>query len=271
MIEFSCHTWTFNDLTLPEALGTIARLGFRYVDIGLAAAKAIANPRRTALEIKNDLLLYNLKVSDLYLMLPRISLADEERRTRDIETFKALLPLAIELETPGVTLSPGLVSEDEAAFERAADALRTMVELGKRIGLRISIEPHADSIAETPAAALKLIDAVPGLEITLDWAQLVYGNVPHDAILTLLPATRHVQFRQASRGHLQMPFDKGKIDLPRVVADLQAAEYDGAICIELVNTAGRYGIQAVKAVRETVRLRDALRDARDATVVPDAK
>ncbi len=37
MIEFACHTWTFNDLTVPEALGTIARLGFRYADIGFAA------------------------------------------------------------------------------------------------------------------------------------------------------------------------------------------------------------------------------------------
>ena len=49
MTEFSCHTWAFNDLTLPEALGTIARLGFRYVDIGsgasLNAARAAERPQ----------------------------------------------------------------------------------------------------------------------------------------------------------------------------------------------------------------------------------
>jgi sugar phosphate isomerase/epimerase len=266
MIEFSCHTWTFNDLTLPEALGTIARLGFRRADIGLAAAKAIANPLRTAQEIKNDLRLYGLAVSDLYLMLPRISLSDEERRSREIETFKALVPLAAQIETPGITLSPGLVSDDDAAFERAADALRTMVEVGSKVGLRVSIEPHADSVAPTPEAALKLIEAVPGLEITLDWAQMVYANVAHEAILTLLPKTRHIHIRQASKGHLQAPFDKGKIDLPRVVTDLLAAGYDGVICIEIVNTAGRYGIGIVQAPREAVRLRDALRDARDANL-----
>ncbi len=263
MIEFSCHTWTFNDLTVPEALGTIARLGFRCADIGLAAPKPLANPLRAAQEIRNDLALYRLKLTDLYLMLPRISLADDERRARDLESFTALLPFAAELGTPGITVSPGLIHEDEAAFERAADALRTMVAGAKAAKLRLSIEPHADSLATTPEGTLRLIEAVPGLEITLDWAQMVYHNVAHEAILTLLPKTRHIQIRQASRGHLQTPFDKGKIDLARVVADLQAAHYDGAICVELVNTAGRYGITPIKAIAESARLRDTLRDARD--------
>ncbi len=262
MIEFSCHTWTFNDLTLPEALGTVARLGFRYADIGLAAAKAIVNPRRTAQEIRNDLLFYTLKASDLYLMLPRISLEDAERRQREIDTFKLLLPLAVEIGTPGISLSPGLISSDEGAFERSAAALREMVEAGKAAGLRVSIEPHVDSMAQTPERALKLIEAVPGLEITLDWAQLTYQNSPQASILSLLPHTRHIQMRQASRGHLQMPFDKGKIDLPRVMDDLKAQGYEGVIGVEIVNTAGRYGITAVNAVRESVRLRDTLRTLR---------
>ena len=60
-------------------------------------------------------------------MLPRISLADDERRARDIETFKALLPLALMIRTPGITLSPGLISEDADAFERAATRCATMV------------------------------------------------------------------------------------------------------------------------------------------------
>ncbi|HVU14529.1 MAG TPA: sugar phosphate isomerase/epimerase family protein [Phototrophicaceae bacterium] len=261
MIEFSCHTWTFSDLTLPEALGTIARLGFRYVDVGLAASKAPSDARRAAQEIKNDLLLYNLRLADLYLMLPRISLPDE-RRDHDIETFKGLLPLAQALETPGITPSPGVKQEDDGAFERAADALRTMVSAAQAINLRVSIEPHVESMASTPEAALRLLETVPGLELTLDWAQMVYNNSTREAILSLLPKTRHVQIRQAARGHLQTPFDQGKIDLARVVADLKAVNYGGAICVEIVNTPGRYGITKVSAVGESVRLRDALREAR---------
>src|SRR5215213_5416641 len=128
MIEFACHTWAFNDLTLPEALGTIARMGFRYVDIGsgpnLNAAKAAVNPRRAAQEIRDDLDTFNLKVSDLYLMLPRISLADEERRQKDIDVFNSLIPFATALKTAGITVSPGQgqPADDTAAQGRTTES-----------------------------------------------------------------------------------------------------------------------------------------------------
>lgn len=269
-MEFACHTWTFNDLTLREALGTIARLGFRYVDIGsgpnLNAPKAAARPRQIAAEIQEDLTIYNLKLSDLYLMLPRISVPEAERRDKDLELFKALIPFAAELKTPGITVSPGLAQppEDEGAFERTASALREMLAAAKAEGIRLSIEPHMDSIAPTPEAALKLVEAVPGLEITLDWADLTCMNTPYDAILKLLPHTRHVQIRQAARGKLQTPFERGSIDIPKVMRDLHEAGYDDVICTEALNMPGRHGSVKINPVRESVRLRDTLCDARDA-------
>src|SRR6187549_3830331 len=103
MLEFACHTWAFNDLILPEALGTIARMGFRYVDIGSGAhinsQRAAADPRKEAADIRSDLEAFNLDVSDLYLMLPRISLADEDRRRKEIDLYKALVPFAQALGT----------------------------------------------------------------------------------------------------------------------------------------------------------------------------
>ncbi len=103
---FSCHTWAFHDLTLVEALGTIGRLGFRYADIGTGAGfptnRAVAQPKRAAAEIRDELVINNLQLADLYLMLPRISSDDEERRRKDLDLFKALLPFAAELKAPGV-------------------------------------------------------------------------------------------------------------------------------------------------------------------------
>lgn len=266
MIEFSCHTWAFNDLTLMEALGTIARLGFRRVDIGSGQnfSTTRANPRQIAAEIVDDLRTFNLKVSDLYLMLPRISAADEDKRQKDLDLYRALIPFATAIGTPGITLSPGLAQEDEAASDRTTAALREMVSLGKQAGLRISIEPHLDSMASTPDDALKLVNDVPGLEITLDWAHMICQGVKHEAILPLLPHTRHMQMRQAAKNQLQTPFDKGKLDIPRILSDLQSVGYDGVICIEYMNTPGWHGMIAVDAVTESARLRDALRTARDA-------
>ncbi|MCC6614583.1 MAG: sugar phosphate isomerase/epimerase [Anaerolineae bacterium] len=268
-MDFSCHTWAFNDLTLSEALGTIARMGFRYVDIGsgqnLNAVKAAANPQRAAAEIAEDLLVYNLKVSDLYLMLPRISASEDDKRQKDLDLFKALLPFAAALSTPGITVSPGVAqpAEDEEAWDRAVVALREMVKAAHAAKLRLSIEPHLDSLATTPEQALKLLKDVPGLEITLDWAHMVCQDIFHDEIVKLLPHARHVQVRQAARQQLQTPFERGRIDLARVVADLQSAHYEGIVCIELMNIPGWHGMMKVDVSRESLKLRSALKAARD--------
>lgn len=277
MIGFACHTWTFGDLTLPEALGTIARLGFRAVDIGsgsaLNAANAAASPRKRAAEIRADLALYNLQLADLYFMLPRISLAatpeDAERRSREIELFTRLIPFAVELNAPGITVSPGIAppqtdAEIRAqAFSHAAEALQTMHDAARTANIPLSIEPHMDSIAPTPAAARALLDAVPGLKLTLDVAEFACQNIPHDELIALLPQTRHIQLRQAARGKLQQAHDKGTIDLAQLMTDLKAHGYDGAISIEILNMPGRHGAAKVQPLREAVALRDALRAARD--------
>jgi sugar phosphate isomerase/epimerase len=279
-MEFACHTWGFHDRPLVEALGTIARMGFRYVDLGtgphLELNRIARDPRGIALEIRQELALFNLKLSDIYLMLPRISLADESNRARDIELFKRLLPFIVALETPGVTLSPGLVhpEDDTEALERTVAALREMVDAAEAATpvtrLQVSIEPHMDSMAQTPEQAKAILDRVEGLQITLDWAQFVYADVFHDRIVSLLPFTRHVQIRQAARAQLQTPFDRGRIDVTKVVNALQEAGYDDVVCVEYMQTKSeRHGLIDVDAVKEAVQLRDALRDARDGQPVSD--
>ncbi len=264
MIEFSCHTWAFNDLTLPEALGTIARMGFRWVDIGsgsnLNAARAAERPQAVAREILDDLATFNLSVADLYLMLPRISIDSEEKRQNEIALYKALLPFAKALGAPGITLSPGLAhpAEDGEAQDRTVAALREMVKTGKDAGLRVSIEPHLDSTAPTPEAALKLVQDVAGLEITLDWAQMICQGARDKDVLALLPHTRHVQVRQAARRKLQTHFDKGALELDTLWSALQDAHYTGKICVEYMKTVGWHGMVAVDAIAESVRMRDAL-------------
>lgn len=274
MLEISCHTWAFNDLPLSEALGTIARLGFRYVDIGsgphLNTAQVAKDPRGVAAAIKRELEIYNLKLADLYLMLPRISLADDDKRQKEVELYKSMLPFIVALETPGVTLSPGLAHPDNdvETYERVVSALKEMVEASRlatpATRLHVSIEPHMDSMAQKPDIALQLINDVPHLELTLDWAHMVCQDIFHEDILKLVPYARHIQMRQAARAQLQTPFDRGRIEVDRVVKALHAAHYEGVICVEYMQTTGWHGMLEVNAVREVTRMRDALRTARDA-------
>lgn len=268
MVMFACHTWSFNDLTLPEALATVARLGFRAVDIGsganLNAARAAENPRKLAGEIRADLDLFNLALTDIYLLLPRISALDDVRRQKDIDLFKALLPFAQALRTPGVTVSPGLMQpgKEDESYDRARAALLEMNAAAEKAGLRLSIEPHLDSVAATPDQVRKLLDDVHGLELTLDWAHLVCQDIFHEQIVELLPHARHIQMRQAARAQLQTPFERGRIDARKVMQAVELAGYEGAISIEYLHQPGWHGALPVNTLVESVKMRDALRAAR---------
>ena len=52
MFKISCHTWGFSDQPLDEAVQTIARLGFNYIDLGsgphLDMDSAAKNPAKEA-------------------------------------------------------------------------------------------------------------------------------------------------------------------------------------------------------------------------------
>jgi sugar phosphate isomerase/epimerase len=270
-LQFSCHSWGFNDVTLVEALGTIARLGFRYVDIGtgshLNTARATAPATREAMlkEVLNDLDMFNLQVADVYLMLPRISADDETKRDTDIKVFKALLPFIKLMNAKGITVSSGLVHppEDVEAFERTVSALRDMLEAAQKAGLPLSIEPHLDSMAQTPAQAHQLLQKVEGLQITLDWAHMVCQKAKPADIVSLLPHTRHVQLRQAAPNKLQTPYDKGKIEFAEVWKELQNHQYQGFISIETLQTLNWHGTMKVNNTTESALLRDKLRELRD--------
>jgi sugar phosphate isomerase/epimerase len=271
MIEFACHTWTFPDLTLSEAIGTTARLGFRRIDIayaqGAALTRAIRQPRAAAAEIRADLALYALEVSDLFLMLPRISTDDAERRAADIAAFTGALPFALELGVPGITVSPGVVhppEQDAAAWERALAALTEMQAAARAAGVALSIAPHVDSMTATPERARQIVSAIDGMMLTLDWASLTYGGARHEEIAALLRHARHIQVRGAAKGQLQATLERSRIDPARLLEDAVIAGYDRAIAISLLGEAGRHRVAKVTPAHEAARLRDALREARDA-------
>lgn len=268
-MQFGCHTWGFNDKPLRETFGTIARMGFRYVDVGsgphLDVVAASEKPQKTADAFRRDMDAFNLHLSDLYLMLPRIAAEDDERREHEITSFKALLPFAVAMRTPGITVSPGVSLSDEpdALIERAAGALRRLVDMAGEHDLPVSIEPHVDSIAATPERARTLLDRVDGLKLTLDWSHFVTQGIKPDAAAPLLRDVRHVQIRQAAPMRLQTPFDQGVLDIERVMTLLLSAGYGGVMTIEHMQTVGWHGTTAVNVVPEAMRLRDTLRDLRD--------
>jgi sugar phosphate isomerase/epimerase len=139
-----------------------------------------------------------------------------------------------------------------------------MVKEAKSLNLPLSIEPHMDSMVQTAEKATKLLDEVPDLQLTLDWAHLICNNVTQRDIVKLLPHTRHIQIRQAARSQLQVPFQRGRIKIDNVIEELFHADYAGIVCVEYMQTVGWHGMMEVDSIQECVTMRDELRDARNA-------
>ncbi len=299
MFELACHSWGFSDQPLEQAVQTIARLGFNYIDLGsgphLDTDAAAKDPVGEAKRIRAQLERFHLKLTDLYLLLPALASADEGRRLYEVKLFERLVPFAVELGTPGITLSPGVMPprpapdpfklrpaemspETEAPeneveekteeppppppptpFDWAVDSLQRAVEIIEDTDLRLSVEPHLDSVIPTPQKTLALLEAVPGLSLTLDWAQFIAQGFVSREIEPLLPHVAHVQLRQAARDRLQTPYHEGTIDLRHVISMLDRYDYRGVLAIEYMNRSGWHGMAALDVIRETGITRDALR------------
>jgi sugar phosphate isomerase/epimerase len=268
MIEIACHAWAYNDKPFEEAVGTIARLGFRNIDLGsgphLDLEKAAAKPGAEANRLKGELEKYNLKLTDIYFMLPYINSPDPRRRAAQLSLFERLIPFALALGAPGITISPGILHPDGAAhsLSRSLPALMQMSQVTEDTDLRLSFEPHMDSSVTTPDNALLVAQAVPGISISLDYAHFIVQGYTLGELAALLPYTAHVHIRQAVKGRLQTPYEQGRIDLGLMLRDLAAADYHGVLTVEYMTTAGWHGMMPVNITQETVKTRDAIRKNR---------
>lgn len=267
-LQIACHAWAYNNLSLEEAVGTIARLGFRYIDLGsgphLNVDRAAAYPEAEAVAILRLLERFNLTLTDLYLMLPYTNSPDPAQREAELTLFERLIPFAVALGTPGITISPGIVQKDgpDHSLARAVPALLRMLQAAEDSDLRVSFEPHMDSVAQKPEQALLLLESVPGLSVTLDYSHFVFQGVVRREVEPLLEHVAHVQIRQAKRGCLQTAFDDGTLNLQQLLDDLHGHDYRGALTVEYMTTFGWHGMKQVSISKETVRTRDALRSVR---------
>lgn len=269
-MRIACHAWAYNNLPLEEAMGTIARLGFRYIDLGsgphLDVNRAAAHPDTEAAAICQLLDQFGLTLTDLYLLLPYINAPDPAQREAQLSLFERLVPFAVALGTPGITVSPGIVQKEdgpEHSLARSIPALLRMIQAAEDTDLRIAFEPHMDSVAQKPKQALLLLEAVPGLSVTLDYAHFACQGIVRREIEPLMEHVAHVQIRQAKRNVLQTAYGDGTINLQQLLQDLYDAEYRGALCVEYMTTFGWHGMKKVSISTEVVRTRDALRLARD--------
>jgi sugar phosphate isomerase/epimerase len=163
-----------------------------------------------------------------------------------LEDLKRHIPSALALGTrtmritaSGSPYSPAL----EAQFAIDLDPmLREALRVAEDLGVTLAVENHGDFNSD---ALLRLIERIgsPRLRVTLDTGNLLtVGDDPVEGSRKLAPyvAATHVKdlvVGESSPGgpptHWCTPIGKGVVDIPAILAHLQAAGYDGLLCIEI--------------------------------------
>ena len=186
---------------------------------------------------------------------------DASERERSNALFDDMLELADRIGAPGMTILPGIDWPGEthgASLRRSAGELLARTTRARERGLRLSIEPHLGSVAQTPQSADELCTLAPGLELTLDYSHFVYQGFDHDQIAVLCPRARHVHVRGARGGRMQAPLRESTIDFEGMVEALDAAGYRGDLSLEYLWIDWEH-LNECDTLSETILLRDRLR------------
>lgn len=277
--HLSCCESSFPRLSRRVAWEVIKDLGFSAFDICVLAGyertppeQVVADPARAAGELLRQLEPAGLAISDVFAILsdPFEALAvnhpDSAVRTESLRQFHQIVEFARRLTPPGITILPGTTFpgiEPQASLELAATELQTRAEIAGEAGMRLSVEPHYQSISATPARTLELLDLAPDLWLTLDYSHFVFQGFSQRDVDPLIPRSRHLQLRPAAPGDMQTRANEGTIDFLALLQALQQAGYSGYLSLEYCWEEWM-GLNDVDCVCETAVLRELLLRQMDA-------
>jgi sugar phosphate isomerase/epimerase len=265
----SCSEYSFSSVPdYASRIGVVKLLGFNAVDISLFISDtADLRSDLPALldELEGALETHSIRGSDLFFTTGSTfeeaapNKVDPARRAHARQQFSAAATLASELEIPGLTILPGVLwpGDPDGARRVCVEELRWRVEEGSRRQVSVSFEPHIGSIASTPELALSLIEAVPGMYVTLDLSHFDVQAIPTERMLMLAPHTRHVHVRASRPGAIQVRWDQNQAPVHELVSTLAASHYSGGYCIEYVPMS-KWRCDEVDVVTEALKVRAAL-------------
>lgn len=270
--RLSCTDATFPLVPPETALAIVKGLGLPAVDLCLFPGgghvhveQAIVDPVGTAETLKRRLDAAGLRVADLFAITGEpgegsVNHPDPRVRGSLLDAFTSVVEVARRIGAPGITLLPGVPHEGvdpQVSLELAALELQRHAALAGEAGLRFSIEPHVESIAETPASALELMRLAPDVTLTLDHSHFIFQGYAQAEADVLIPHAGHMHLRQAAKGRMQTRLAEGSIDFRALRDALAASGYAGALTIEYLWEEW-FDCANVDTVSETALLRDLL-------------
>ena len=207
MPKLACADFTFPLLPHEKVLQLIAMLEFKGVDIGLfedrshlCPSREFENVTQSARQLKKRLDAWGLEAADIFLQVGldfkpyAANHPEASHREKARDWFIKTLDYTAECECEHVTGLPGAHFETESyddSFARAVEELNWRVDQAKAYGIVFGVEAHIGSIVPEPGPAEKLVQQVPGLTLTLDYAHFTRIGLPDAVVEPLVKYASH--------------------------------------------------------------------------------
>jgi sugar phosphate isomerase/epimerase len=242
-MALACSTTVASDRPLDEALGRIAALGVRHVDLLAMDGWAHVSPRELARDwdrasnrVAAALRKHGLELAALNTA-PSVPVdrRDVEANARRAAETMGLIRLMKAHGVKVASLQPKCDDPDRPwreTLEAAAATFRDQVALAAAAGVVFGVELHEGSPFEGLVQSKALLDAVPGLAVTYDPSHPVMQGIPLADTAWLVARAAHVHVRDAARDRMCVPMGKGSVDFEWVLAELGKCGYRGHVAIE---------------------------------------
>lgn len=247
-LKLACSDFTFPILPHRQVLQLISMLGLKGVDIGLfedrshlQPSKEFKNVSRSARALRRKLEYNGLVAADMFLQLaldyesravnnPRPAI---RRAARD--AFCKALDYVAECQGKHLTALPGAFCAGESkrdSVARAVEELAWRVEQARAYRIVFAIEPHIGSLANTPARAIKLVEDVPGLTLTLDYGHFIPRGHSVAATEQLIAYASHFHARGVAKKSGSASLADNDLDWRRVFRIMDKTGYKGWVELE---------------------------------------
>ncbi|HUT60543.1 MAG TPA: sugar phosphate isomerase/epimerase [Phycisphaerae bacterium] len=262
-MAISCSASAFKT-PLAEALGEIAHLGFRHVDlIGVPSwghiipAELAEDFDGVAGRVETLLARNGLSATALGCAFANPYERDDEavnaQRLREVD---ACAHLASRLGAGVVSFYPGYKAPGEPAGDlpaATAATLREMLPVGAAHGITVAPEPHFATPLEELDVVRGLLGELPELTVVYDPSHWAMQEIDLRETEFMLARTCHVHLRDAAPGKMQTPFGAGTVDFDWILDALAERRYAGRFAIEYLPD-----LEGGDVTEQITRLRDAL-------------
>ncbi len=252
--RFAISTLCWQRKPVQWGIARAAAMGFGWVDIGIIAGMTPIDVPQLAAEFDTlvprwgeALTAHGVRVASFNARIAMDAGPGTARREAD-----ALCRAANALKAEaGVTLGNGPADD----MQPTLDHLTPILEVFASYGQTLMVESHRHNWTERPEQTQRLLQALPGLKLTLDASHYIaLGYAPADWEV-LLPYVEHCHVRPAAPGSIYVKTDERDPRLDDWLRRMATSGYAGLFTFELIDDDGAY------SEHETRRLSEALAEA----------